>query len=66
MSPQPYSARTVYWLLAVGLLSFAGAAWFMIYVDADAGAAKANAFSYSAIGHRALSKACAKSAFRCW
>lgn len=54
MSPQPYSARTVYWLLAVGLLSFAGAAWFMIYADDDAGAAKANAFSYSAIGHRAL------------
>lgn len=52
--PQPYSARTVYWLLAVGLLSFAGAAWFMIYAESDAGATKANAFSYSAIGHRAL------------
>ena len=52
--PQPYSVKTVYWLLAVGLLSFAGAAWFMIYGESDAGAAKANAFSYSAIGHRAL------------
>lgn len=52
--PQPYSAKTVYWLLAVGILSFAGAAWFIIYSEGDAGAAKANAYSYSAIGHRAL------------
>jgi hypothetical protein len=51
---QPYSARTVYWLLAVGVLSFAAAAYFMIYAQSDVGAAKANAFSYSAIGHRAL------------
>jgi len=51
---QPYSAKTVYWLLAVGVLSFAAAAYFMIYAQSDAGAAKANAFSYSAIGHRAL------------
>jgi hypothetical protein len=52
--PRPYSTRTVYWLLAVGVLSFAGAAWFMIYAEGDAGLAKANTFSYSAIGHRAL------------
>lgn len=51
---QPYSARTVYWLLAVGVLSFAAAGYFMIYAESDVGAAKANAFSYSAIGHRAL------------
>jgi len=51
---QPYSARTVYWLLGVGVLSFAAAAYFMIYAQSDVGAAKANAFSYSAIGHRAL------------
>ena len=51
---QPYSTRAVYWLLAVGVLSFAGAAWFMIYDEGDEGTAKANAFSYSAIGHRAL------------
>ena len=51
---QPYSAKTVYWLLAVGVLSFAGAAYFVIYSESDAGAAKANAYSYSAIGHRAL------------
>ena len=51
---QAWSARTVYWLLAIGLLSFAGAAWFVIFADSDVGAPKANAFSYSAIGHRAL------------
>jgi len=51
---QPYSARTVYWLIAVGVLSFAAAAYFMIYAESDVGAAKANAFSYSAIGHRGL------------
>ena len=51
---QPYSAKTVYWLLAVGVLSFAAAAYFVIYSESDAGAAKANAFSYSAIGHRAV------------
>lgn len=53
---QAWSARTVYWLLAVGLLSFAGAAWFVIFSDSDVGAPKANAFSYSAIGHRALAE----------
>ncbi len=52
--PQPYATRTVYWLLAVGILSFAAAAWFMIFSDSDVGAPKANAYSYSAIGHRAL------------
>jgi hypothetical protein len=51
---QPYATRTVYWLLAVGVLSFAAAAWFMIFSDSDVGAPKANAYSYSAIGHRAL------------
>ncbi len=51
---QPYSAKTVYWLLAVGVLSFAGAAYFMVYSESDVGAAKANAFSYSAIGHKAV------------
>lgn len=51
---QAYSTRTVYWLLAVGILSFAGAAWFIVTAESDAGAAKAHAFSYSAIGHRAV------------
>lgn len=51
---QPYSAKTVYWLLAVGVLSFAGAGYFMVNSTSDAGMAKANAFSYSAIGYRAI------------
>lgn len=47
-----FSANTVYWLIAVSVLSFAGAAYFMIYgKQGDEGAAGANAFSYSAIGH---------------
>ncbi len=50
-----FSPKTVIWLLSVGCLSFAGAAYFVIYGDAGRGTtAEANGFSYSAVGHRAF------------
>ena len=50
-----FSPKTVFWLIAVGLLSFAGAIYFTIYGDdGTARTAGANSFSYSAIGHRAF------------
>lgn len=50
-----FSRKTVAWLIAAGLSAFAGATYFMIYGDDDAAKrASANAYSYSAIGHRAL------------
>ncbi len=50
-----FSPTTVFWLIAVGLLSFAGAAYFMIYgEEGTTTTARANAFSHSAIGHRAF------------
>ena len=50
-----FSPVTVAWLILVGLLSFAGAAYFTIYGDAGAArTAGANAYSFSAIGHRAF------------
>lgn len=52
--PDAYNAKTVYWLLGVGLAAFAAAAWFVIYSEGDQGMNRANAYSYSAIGHRAL------------
>ena len=54
--PQVFAPRTVGWLIAVGALAFAGAAYFAI-VGGDPSAPRssgANAFSDSAIGHRAL------------
>ncbi len=54
---QVFSTKTVYWLMTVSVLSFAGAAYFMIYGGGGAKeAARANAYSYSAIGHRAFAE----------
>ncbi|MEE8271390.1 MAG: DUF4350 domain-containing protein [Alphaproteobacteria bacterium] len=57
MVDQPvFSPRTVFWLVAVGAVSFAGALFFMIFGD-EFGvrrSAGANAYSISAIGHRAF------------
>ena len=53
---QAFAPKTVAWLIAVGLTAFGGAAYFAITGD-DPGASKtsgANAFSYSAIGHKGL------------
>ena len=51
----PFATRTVWWLIAVGALSFAGAAIFTV-LDDRVRSTGANAFSISAIGHRALVK----------
>ena len=53
---QVFAPKTVAWLIAVGVAAFAGAAYFAITGD-DPEASKtsgANAFSYSAIGHKGL------------
>ena len=54
--PAVFSSKTAFWLTAVGLLSFAGAAYFAIFGDQTEAAKTTgtNAFSYSAIGHRAF------------
>lgn len=53
--PQVFAPRTVFWLILVGGLSFAAAGYFMIFGDGEVGVtASANAFSRSAIGHRAV------------
>ncbi len=50
-----FSPRTVLWLIAVGFVSIAGAAYFTIYGDVGTTRTTgANAFSYSAIGYRAF------------
>ncbi len=51
----PFATRTVGWLIAVGVVSFAGAAFFTVVGD-RARSTGANAFSVSAIGHRALAR----------
>lgn len=51
--PQPFATRTVWWLIAVGVVSFAGAMFFTVIGD-RVRSTGANAFSVSAIGHRAL------------
>ena len=52
-----FSARVVGLLAGVGLLSFAAAALVGIYADPQTeGTAGANAYSYSAIGHRGWTK----------
>ncbi len=53
--PAVFSAAAVFWLFAAGFLAFAGA----VFLEVDGGdgeprTAGANAFSYSAIGHRGL------------
>ena len=53
--PGAFSATTVFWLFAAGIIAFAGA----IFLEVEGGereprTAGASAFSYSAIGHRAL------------
>ncbi len=47
----PFATRTVGWLIAVGVVSFAGA-WFFTVTGESARSTGANAFSVSAIGHR--------------
>jgi hypothetical protein len=56
MTTQPiFSTNRVIWLLAIGVFSFAGAAYFLIYGDDHtARTTDANSFSYSAIGHKAF------------
>jgi hypothetical protein len=50
-----FSPRTLAALIALGLLAFGGAAYFLIYGDpATEQTIGANAFSYSSIGHRAF------------
>jgi hypothetical protein len=50
-----FSATALFWMIALGLLAFFGAAYFLIYGDSRADTAiGANSFSYSAIGHRAF------------
>ncbi len=49
----PFATRTVWWLIAVGALSFAGASIFTVLDDRVRSTA-ADTFSVSAIGHRAL------------
>ncbi len=51
----PFATRTVWWLIAVGALSFTGASIFTVLGD-RVRSTGANAFSVSAIGHRALIK----------
>ena len=51
----PFATRTVWWLIVVGALSFAGAAIFTM-LDDRVRSAGADTFSVSAIGHRALVK----------
>lgn len=57
MADQPvFAPRTVFWLIAVGTLSFIGAVTLSLLAG-DGGSvrsADANTFSYSSIGHRAL------------
>ena len=52
--PRVFAPRTVGWLIAVGVLAFAGAAYFAVTGGDPTRSSGANAFSYSAIGHRAL------------
>lgn len=49
----PFATRTVGWLIAVGVASFAGA-WFFTVTGDTARSTGANTFSASAIGHRAF------------
>ena len=49
----PFATRTVWWLIVVGAVSFGGAAIFTVLND-RVRSTGANAFSVSAIGHRAL------------
>lgn len=51
-----FSSKTIFWLIAIGVVSFAGATYFMLYGDdlREGSTAGANAFSESAIGHRAF------------
>lgn len=50
-----FSPVTVTWLIAVGLVAFAGAIYFSVFGGAGAGpTAGANSYSHSAIGHRAF------------
>ena len=50
-----FSPRTLFAMIALGLVAFGGAAYFLIYGDpATERTTGTNSFSYSAIGHRAL------------
>lgn len=49
----PFATRTVWWLIAVGALSFAGASILSVLGD-RVRSTGADTFSFSAIGHRAL------------
>ena len=52
---QIFSPTALFWLIALGLLAFGGAAYFLIYGDSRIDTASGtNAYSYSALGHRAF------------
>jgi hypothetical protein len=48
-----FSSRTVFLLIVIGTLAFAGAAYFMVFGD-EGRPSGANSFSKSAIGHKAF------------
>ena len=57
MADRPvFAPRTVFWLVAIGTLSFVGAIVLSLMAQnaASVRSADANSFSYSAVGHRAL------------
>ena len=49
-----FTPRAVFWLIAIGVVSFTGAAYFAVFGSTDTVSAGANAYSYSAIGHHAF------------
>ena len=52
---QIFSPTALFWLIVLGLLAFGGAAYFLIYGDSRIDTASGtNAYSYSALGHRAF------------
>lgn len=54
-SEQIFSPKTVFRMVALGLLAFGGAAYFLVYGDSRIDTASGNnSYSYSALGHRAF------------
>ena len=52
---QIFSPKALFWMIALGILAFGGAAYFLIYGDSRVDRAiGTDAYSYSAIGHRAF------------
>ena len=54
-SEQIFSPTALIWMIALGLLAFGGAAYFLVYGDSRIDTASGtNSYSYSALGHRAF------------